>query len=139
MSSIYSKISKINKQKLDKVESELYVIRQVISKIEDEIRDIYKYIDSLIIPQNGDIKLLSSFQESRRMLNVQKDMLTNDLQAKRLELSKKQQEYKEAKLEHEKIKYLEEEEIAKRLEKLKKDEAKELDEISNQLFKRSRH
>ncbi len=139
MSSIYSKISKINKQKLDKVESELYVIRQVISKIEDEIGDIYKYIDSLIIPQNGDIKLLSSFQESRRMLNVQKDMLTNDLQAKRLELSKKQQEYKEAKLEHEKIKYLEEEEIAKRLEKLKKDEAKELNEISNQLFKRSRH
>ncbi len=139
MSSIYSKISKINKQKLDKVESELYVIRQAIFKIENEIRDIYKYIDSLIIPQNGDIKLLSSFQESRRVLNVQKDMLMGDLQVQKLELSKKQQEYKEAKLEHEKIKYLEEEEIAKRLEKLKKDEAKELDEISNQLFKRSRH
>ena len=139
MSSIYTKISKINKQKLDKVESELYVIRQAIFKIEDEIRNIYKYIDNLIIPQNGDIKLLNSFQESRRVLNVQKGMLSSDLQVKNLELSKKQQEYKESKLEHEKIKYLEEEEIAKKLEKLKKDEAKELDEISSQLFKRSRH
>ena len=139
MSSIYTKISKINKQKLDKVESELYVIRQAIFKIEEEIRNIYNYIDNLTIPKNGDIKLLNSFQESRRVLNVQKGMLSSDLQVKNLELSKKQQEYKESKLEYEKIKYLEEEEIAKKLEKLKKDEAKELDEISSQLFKRNRN
>jgi len=139
MPSIYTKISKINRQKLDKVESELYVIRQSIFEIEGEIRNIYKYIDNLIVPQNGDIKLLNSFQESRRVLNVQKSMLVSDLQVKSLELSKKQQEYKESKLEYEKIKYLEEEEIAKKLEKLKKDEAKELDEISSQLFKRSMH
>jgi len=139
MSSIYTKISKINRQKLDKVESDLYVIRQAIFKIEDEIGNIYNYINNLVIPQNGDIKLLNSFQESRRVLNVQKSMLVSDLQVKSLELSKKQQEYKESKLEYEKIKYLEEEEIAKKLEKLKKDEAKELDEISSQLFKRNRN
>lgn len=139
MSSIFSKISKINKQKLDKIESELYIIRQAIFKIESEISEIYRYIDNLVIPQNGGIKLLNSFQESRRVLNTQKDMFESDLQVKNLELTGKQHEYKEAKLEHEKIKYLEEEEIAKRLEKLKKDEAKELDEISNQLFKRSGH
>ena len=139
MSSIFSKISKINKQKLDKIESELYIIRQAIFKIESEISEIYRYIDNLVIPQNGGIKLLNSFQESRRVLNTQKDMFKSDLQVKNLELSRKQHEYKEAKLEYEKIKYLEEEEIAKRLEKLKKDEAKELDEISNQLFKRSGH
>ena len=139
MSSIYTKISKINKQKLDKVESELYVIRQAIFKIEDEIGNIYNYINNLVIPQNGDIKLLNSFQESRRVLNLQKGILARDLQVKSLELSKKQQEYKESKLEYEKIKYLEEEEIAKKLEKLKKDEAKELDEISSQLFKRNRN
>ena len=139
MSSIYTKISKINRQKLDKVESDLYVIRQAIFKIEDEIGNIYNYINNLVIPQNGDIKLLNSFQESRRVLNLQKGILARDLQVKSLELSKKQQEYKESKLEYEKIKYLEEEEIAKKLEKLKKDEAKELDEISSQLFKRNRN
>ena len=138
MSSIYTKISKINKQKLDKLESELYAIRQTIFKIEEEIRDIYNYINDLKMPQSGDIKLLNSFQESKRLLNIQKDMLFRDLQMKNLELSKKQQEYKESKLEFEKIKYLEEEEIAKKIKKLKKDEAKELDEISNQLFKRNR-
>ena len=138
MSSIYTKISKINKQKLDKLESELYTIRQTIFKIEEEIRDIYNYINDLKMPQSGDIKLLNSFQESKRLLNIQKDMLFRDLQMKNLELSKKQQEYKESKLEFEKIKYLEEEEVAKKIKKLKKDEAKELDEISNQLFKRNR-
>ncbi len=139
MSSIYSKISKINKQKLDRIESELYIIKTNIRKTEEEIKTVYVFIEKLKIPQNGDIKLLNSFQESRRLLNVQKNMLTDNLYAKNLELSKKHKEYKEAKFEYEKIKYLEEEEIAKRLEKLKKDEAKELDEISNQLFKRSRH
>ena len=139
MSSIFSKISKINKQKLDKIESELYVIKSAIRSIEDEIEGIYGMIGDLEIPQNGEMKLLNSFQQNRKLLNNQKDMLSNDLNKKNQELSNKQQEYKIAKLEFEKIKYLEEEEIAKRLEKLKKDEQKELDEISNLLFKRNKN
>ena len=139
MSSIFSKISKINKQKLDKIESELYVIKSAIRSIEDEIEGIYDMIGDLKIPQNGEMKLLNSFQQNRNLLNNQKDMLTSDLNKKNQELLNKQQEYKIAKLEFEKIKYLEEEELAKRLEKLKKDEQKELDEISNLLFKRNKN
>jgi len=137
--SVYSKISKINKQKLDKIESELFIIKSEIKKISRGIKETYQIISSLVIPQNGTIKEFNVFTQRRKVLNAQKDRQKNDLHTKNIELSYKHQEYKKAKLEYEKIKYLEEQEISKKLKKLKKDEQKELDEISNLLFKRNKH
>ncbi len=135
MSTIFSKISKINKQRVDKIESELFLLKSSIRQIEDKIRAVYDNIDGLEIPQNGDVSLLSLFQEQRKILNRQKSRLLKELSAKNLQLARKYEEYKKAKLEFEKIKYLEEQEIAKKIEKLKKEEQKSLDEISNMLYK----
>ncbi len=135
MSTIFSKISKINKQRVDKIESELFLLKSSIRQIEDKIRAVYDNIDGLEIPQNGDVSLLSLFQEQRKILNRQKSRLLKELSAKNLQLAQKYEEYKKAKLEFEKIKYLEEQEIAKKIEKLKKEEQKSLDEISNMLYK----
>ncbi len=137
MSGIYSKISKINKQKLDKIESALFGIKSEIKKIETGIKETYELIDSLDIPQSGDMKELKSFSQRRRLLDIQKQRYMDSLHVKNLELARKYEEYKKAKIEYEKIKYLEEQEVAQKLKKLKKDEQKELDEISSLLFKRS--
>jgi len=136
MSSIYSKITKINKQKVDKIESELFIIKSNIKKIKAEIEGIYSSISTLTIPEQGEYKEVNAFRERRRLLNAQKERLTYDLEANNLNLKNKQQEYKKAKLEYEKIKHLQEQEIAKKLIKIKKDEQKELDEVSNMLFKK---
>ena len=136
MSSIYSKITKINKQKVDKIESELFIIKSNIKKIKAEIEGIYSSISTLTIPEQGEYKEVNAFRERRRLLNAQKERLAYDLEANNLNLKNKQQEYKKAKLEYEKIKHLQEQEIAKKLIKIKKDEQKELDEVSNMLFKK---
>ncbi len=138
MKSVFSKISQIKKQKLDKIESELFSIKNSIRKLGKEIKEIYVKVKELKIPREGKVNLLSLFQEQRRLLNTQKDRLTRELHVKNLELSKKYQEYKLARIDYEKIKYLEEEEIARKIKKLKKDEQKDLDEISNLLFKRTK-
>ena len=138
MSGIFLKISKINKQKLDKIESELFIIKSEMKRINKEIQRIYLSVDELVTPQVGSVKELVEFQARRRVLNTQKDMFTKELYQKDLELAQKQLEYKKAKLEYEKIKYLHEEELQKKLQKIKKDEQKELDEISTMLHKRSR-
>ncbi len=135
---IYSKICKINKQKLDKIESELFIIKSEIKRIEREISEIYRDIGVLVIPQNGTIKEFNVYTQKRSVLNLQKDRQRSDLNKKNLELSQKYDEYKKAKLEHEKMKYLEEQEISKKLKKIKKDEQKELDEVSTLLFKRNK-
>ncbi len=139
MSSIYSKITKINKQKVDKIESELFILKSNIKKIKAEIADIYSSISTLAIPKQGEYKEVNVFRERRRLLNAQKERLLYDLEANNSNLKKKQLEYKKAKLEYEKIKHLEEQEIAKKLIKIKRDEQKELDEVSNMLFKRSEY
>jgi flagellar export protein FliJ len=136
--SVYSKISKINKQKLDKIESELFILKSEIKKINRQIDETYEAISSLVIPQNGTIKELNVFAQRRQVLNAQKDRQKKVLNTKNMELGYKQQSYKKAKLEYEKIKYLEEQELNEKLKKLKKDEQKELDEISNLLFKRDK-
>jgi len=136
--SVYSKISKINKQKLDKIESELFILKSEIKKINRQIDETYEAISSLVIPQNGTIKELNIFAQRRQVLNAQKDRQKKVLNTKNMELGYKQQSYKKAKLEYEKIKYLEEQELNEKLKKLKKDEQKELDEISNLLFKRDK-
>lgn len=136
--SIYAKISKINKQRLDKIESEFFIIKSDMRKIEKEIEDIYSFINSLEIPQEGTMREFCQYTQRKKVLNTQKKRELDSLEKKNLELLNKQQEYKKAKLEYEKIKYLEEQEMNKKIEKLKRDEQKELDEISSQLFKRSR-
>jgi len=135
MSKIFGKIAKINKQKVQKVENELFVLKSNIRAIEKKIKDIYANIDRLNIPENGEVRDLMIFQEQRKLLNNQKDRDQRELNTKNLELANKYQEYKKAKMEYEKIKYLEEQEISKKIKKLKKEEQKDLDEISNILYK----
>ena len=138
MSKIFGKIAKVNKQKVQKVENELFVLKSNIRVIEKKIKDIYADIDQLNIPANGEARELMLFQEQRKLLNNQKSRDQRELNVKNLELANKYQEYKRAKMEYEKIKYLEEQEIIKKIEKLKKQEQKDLDEISNMLYKGSR-
>ncbi|NOX15917.1 MAG: FliJ family protein [Epsilonproteobacteria bacterium] len=135
MTNIFSKISKINKQKVDKIESELFLLKSAIRQIEEKIKSIYTDVDKLEIPKSGDVSLLFIFQEQRKVLNKQKNRLSKKLHTKNLELANKHEEYKKARIEFEKIKYLEEQEIAKKIEKLKKEEQKNLDEISNMLYR----
>jgi len=139
MSKIFGKIAKVNKQKVQKVENELFILKTNIRQIEKKIKNIYTDIDTLDIPKNGEAKALALFQERRKLLNEQKNRFQLNLNAKNLELANKYQEYKKAKLEYEKIKYLNEQEILKKMKKMKKEEEKNLDEISNMLYKGVAH
>ncbi|MDX1809107.1 MAG: flagellar export protein FliJ [Sulfurospirillaceae bacterium] len=139
MKSAFSQISKVKKQKLNKIENELARIRLDILEIETGIHEIYVSIKKLTVPKHGAVNILASYQEQRRILNVEKKHLEQNLEAKNIELSKKQFEYKNAQIDFEKIKYLEEQELMQKIDKLNKEEQKNMDEISNILqYKRSK-
>ncbi len=135
---MFSKISKIRKQKLDKIESEVIKLKQEIRGLKKKLDKVYEEIKSLKTPVSGDMILFSSYNEQKRLLGNQKDDLLRILHVKEMQLAKKHQEYKKANIEYEKIKYLEEVEFKKKMDRIKKLEQKDLDEVANMLYKRGK-
>lgn len=131
MKSAFSKISKIRKQKVNKIENELARIQLEILRLENKIQNVYANIKELIIPKIGAVSILSFYQERRRILNVEKKDLEKKLEVKNRDLLRKQIEYKNAQIDFEKIKYLEEQELMQKIKKINKEEQKNMDEVSN--------
>ncbi|WP_331774619.1 flagellar FliJ family protein [Sulfurospirillum sp. 1612] len=131
MKSAFSKISKIKKQKLNTIENEIMRIQLDIMRLEQAIKEIYEHIKKLEMPSRGSVVLLNFYQEKRQLLNKQKHELDQRLEAKRERLTEKQTAYKDAQIDFEKIKYLEDQELMSKIKKIKKDEQKELDEMAN--------
>ena len=134
MNSKFTPIAKIRKQQRDKVETCLAKARYEKHKLEQEIVSTCKEIDETEIPISGDISLMNVVREKLAIIRKAKDSLQDKLLVKESEIQQLREKYKRAHLEFEKIKYLEEQDFAEWMEKIKKDEQLDMDEISNILF-----
>jgi len=136
MKTKYSQLLKVKKQKVDSIENEIAFLNTKKDSIKKEKEKLEKEIKSLDKPKKGkfDIFLSVSYSfDSLFTFKKEKELL---LKHTEFELSQKQNEYKKALVEYEKIKYLEDLEIEKKLDKIKKDEQKLLDEMSVVTYKR---
>lgn len=134
MTSKFKPIVKIKKQHMDKIESELIQARFEKQNIEKKIESLYADINSTVAPQNGTAAVMSLFRENLKLLRREKDDYEDALEFMENSIAKIQSEYKKAHMEYEKIKYLQEEELRVHLEKMKKKEQSDMDEIANMLF-----
>jgi flagellar export protein FliJ len=133
MKTKFSQLVKVKKRKVDEIESELLDIQNQKRRVESEIESILQEIRELKTPQNGDFaklnlsySYLSNFSNQKK--SKEEELIKIDNQ---IEVIKEL--YKEANIEYEKIKYLDEQEIKKQLEELKIKENKDMDEIANLL------
>ena len=113
------------------IENEIMRIQLDIMRLENGIKEVYEHIKKLEMPSRGSAGLLNFYQEKRQLLNKQKHDLDQKLETKKEMLTEKQTAYKYAQIDFEKIKYLEDQELMIKIEKIKKDEQKELDEMAN--------
>ena len=134
MKSKFSKIAKVRKQKRDAIERELIKSQNKEKLLQHKIASLYEEIVSMQTPQNGTISLLSLLNEQKRILNRDKKEHEYALHVTHENSQKLQIEYKKAHLEFEKINYLEEQEIQAFINKMRKQEQLDLDEISTMLF-----
>lgn len=134
MNNKFAQIVKIRQQQMDKIESRLAKARFEKKQVEQKLDALYEDIASKIPPQNGIASMMLLFHENLKVLRREKDDYTNALAYMSGEVVKLQQEYKKAHMEYEKIKYLQEQEYAKWLEKIKKQEKIDMDDISTMLF-----
>ncbi len=134
MTSKFTPIAKVRKQQRDMVETRLAKARFEKHEIEQKLVSTCKEIDETKIPTSGDISLMNMVRERLAIIRKEKDTLEESLFIKETEIQQLRDKYKRAHLEYEKIKYLEEQDFQEWMEKIKKDENLEMDEISNILF-----
>ena len=130
----FTPIAKVRKQQRDMVETRLAKARFEKHEIEQELMSTCKEIDETKNPTSGGISLMNMVRERLAIIRKEKDTLEESLLIKETEIQQLQEKYKRAHIEYEKIKYLEEQDFQEWMEKIKKDENLEMDEISNILF-----
>lgn len=138
MKSKFSPILKVKKQILDKIEATLLEIRYKINSTAIKISQVKQEILSTKLPEKGEFHIIKQTFHVQEMLNSNKKSLEQELSLLKQELAKKQELYKEAKMDYEKIKYLTDQELAEFIRAQKKQEQKELDEIATMRYKYSK-
>jgi len=136
MKTKFSSILKIKKLETEKLQNEIIKLQNQKKQRQSELEILIEELKKLQPPKNGTVyELQKSFVKS----SIQKDMI--DLKRQNILFLEEQVKltelkYKEAMLEYEKIKHLDEIEVKKKLDMIKRLEAKELDEIGTLLFSR---
>lgn len=136
MKTKYSQLLKVKKQRVDTIENEIAFLNSKKRSVEIEIEKLLNEIDSIDKPKEGKFGLFLSASysfDTLFSLKKEKELFLQDMEN---ELAQKRDEYKIALMEYEKIKYLEDLEIEQKLDKIKKDEQKLLDELSVVTYKR---
>ncbi|RAZ39437.1 flagellar export protein FliJ [Campylobacter hyointestinalis] len=134
MNTKFSQVIKLKKQNLDKIEICLAKCKTLRSQLEDLLKKATLELGSYKFPKGGNFIVMKSSLEEQRLLREHKDDLIEKLSLNQKEIMHYELQYKKAYMEFEKIRYLEQEEIKKILEKAKKDEAIMLDEIAIQRY-----
>lgn len=138
MDNKFSQIAKIKKQQMDKIETKLMQTKFEQQKIQQKIASLYEEIENSSTPTGGAASLISLYHESMKVLRREKDDYTFALRYIENEIKKLQNEYKKANLEFEKVKYLEQQEIEKRVKEIQRKEKIDMDEIAMMLFSSSK-
>ncbi|MDD2828034.1 MAG: flagellar FliJ family protein [Sulfuricurvum sp.] len=136
MKSKYTPLVKLKKKELDRVERDLIAANNRIKLATKLCEEAYMLLQSLSLPTSGSI---SEFTQAQMLFQAQHQEIENC----NLNLAKAQhyqlliqQQFKEAMIEYEKFKYLEMQELQAHSAKIKKEEAKMLDEIGVMTHKR---
>lgn len=130
----FAAIIKVRKQQMDVLETTLARVRGEKNILQKKVIALLEAINETQIPQAGDIAILSLCNVELGFLRREKETLQRQLLGKKEQIKKLLNDYKKARMEFEKIKYLEEQEYMQYLAKLKKKEQNDMDEIATMLF-----
>jgi hypothetical protein len=136
MKSKYTPLVKLKKKELDRIERDLIGANNSVKLATTLREEAYALLQSLSLPSSGSI---SQFTQAQMLFQAQHQEIENC----NLNLAKAQhyqlliqQQFKAAMIEYEKFKYLEMQEQQAYSVKIKKEEAKMLDEIGVMTHKR---
>ena len=126
----FTPLLKLKKQTISAKEQTLMQCNNDITIKQKEIDQNQEDMLNLSLPTQGNFALYSYTQEQKRVITIFAKQLKKEeewLKAKKINI---QNELKYLEIEYEKFNYLHQNEVDKKIEKLKKEEAKMLDEVA---------
>jgi len=126
----FTPLLKLKKQTISAKEQTLMQCNNDIAIKQKEIDQNQEDMLNLSLPTQGNFALYSYTQEQKRVITIFAKQLKKEeewLKAKKINI---QNELKYLEIEYEKFNYLHQNEVDKKIEKLKKEEAKMLDEVA---------
>jgi len=132
----YTPLVKLKKKGLDRCESDLILANNAFLYASTALDSAYALLSTLSLPTNGSVNELI---QAQAMIQAQHDEIQRCADA--LVYAQQQQlqmqhQFKSAMIEYEKFNYLEVQEAHEHLARMKKEEAKMLDEIGIMTYKR---
>lgn len=134
MKTKFDALLKVKKQDLERCELQIIKNNNLIASKYQELDGILQELSDIEVPQSGSFSDFKMIQEIKKMLVTQIDSTQNEISALKNTAQSLQGTYKRASIEYEKIKYLKENEIKKKIQILKTSESKQMDEIALMLF-----
>ena len=136
MKTKFDQIVKLKKLDVEKIERELLKQNQKIEKANQELTQFKIEFSKFEYPKTGNFALITQFKTMQTAFLREIKQKEEELVFLENQKTLLQGQLKDKQLEYEKIKYLQGEEIKKMVKKLKKEEAKNIDEIALMLFQR---
>jgi flagellar export protein FliJ len=132
----YDPLVKLKKKDLDTAERALVGANNILSSATDKLNRAYEELSQMRLPTQGSV---GEFTQATSMIHTQHQMIEQAQQALHLAQERQRkirEQFKAAMIDYEKFKYLEVQELDRRLKHLKTQEAKMLDEIGTMTYKR---
>ncbi len=132
----YAPLVKLKKKSLDTAERALIGANNALSSASDKLNRSYEELSQMTFPTKGSV---GEFTQATAMIHAQHQSIEEYQQAlQRAEQHQVQmrERFKTARIDYEKFKYLEVQEMNAQLKLLKDQEAKMLDEIGTMTYKR---
>lgn len=136
MKSKYASLVKLKKKELDKCERDLIAANNRLTHTTTLLDEAYLLLKSLVLPHAGSI---GEFTQVQMLIDAQHQEIERcalNLEMAKQHLDRMQHQFKAAMIEYEKFNYLELQELEAYNAKIKKEEAKMLDEIGVITYKR---
>ncbi len=134
MKTKFSELLKVKKRKVDEMENRLLELQNQKNRFLLQIEEIDDDISSHKSPKIGDFSKITLSYAKLSILSNQKKLKKQELLNLQEQIIEQKKLYKEANIDFEKIKYLDDLEVEKVLQQMKIQESKDMDEIANILF-----
>jgi flagellar export protein FliJ len=134
----YAPLVKLKKKSLDTAERALIGANNELSSASDKLNHAYQELSLMTVPLRGTV---GEFTQATAMIHAQHlsiEQCQTRLQTAQEKQVQMRERFKAARIDFEKFKYLEVQEMNANLKLLKDEEAKMLDEIGTMTYKRER-
>lgn len=134
----YAPLVKLKKKSLDTAERALIGANNELSSASDKLHHAYQELSHMTVPSRGTV---GEFTQATAMIHAQHlsiEQCQNSVQMAQEKQVQMRERFKAARIDFEKFKYLEVQEMNANIKLLKDEEAKMLDEIGTMTYKRER-